>query len=118
MHLIQLEGLDFFAYHGFLDEEQRIGNHYRIDIAVETDFQMAAETDTLANTIDYSLLYALIRDIMQQPTRLLEHIAHKIISATFQHFPQARAVKVCVAKQNPPLGGLCAWAKITIEKAR
>ncbi len=112
---ITLEGLDFFAYHGFLDEEQRIGNHYRVDISVETDFQLASETDTLAHTIDYSKLYALIASIMQQPARLLEHVAHKIITQTVETFPTAKAVEVCVAKQNPPLGGLCAWAKVTIK---
>jgi len=116
MHSIQLEGLDFFAYHGFLDEEQRIGNHYRVDIVVETDFGLAAQFDTLENTIDYSKLYAIIANIMQQPARLLEHIAYKIITQTKTVFPQSKTVEVCVAKQNPPLGGLCAWAKVRIKQ--
>jgi 7,8-dihydroneopterin aldolase/epimerase/oxygenase len=118
MHKIFLEGLDFFAYHGFLPEEQRIGNHYRIDVVVETHFGLASQTDTLENTIDYGKLYALIADIMQVPAKLLEHIAHKIITQTFLAFPTAMAVEVCVAKQNPPLGGLCQWAKILMHEKR
>lgn len=118
MHKIILEGLDFFAYHGFLPEEQRIGNHYRIDVMVETNFRLASQTDTLENTIDYSKLYALVADIMEVPAKLLEHIAHKIIAQAFLAFPTAEAIEVCVAKQNPPLGGLCHWAKVVMYEKR
>lgn len=118
MNKITLEGLDFFAYHGFLAEEQKIGNHYRIDISVETDFSLASQTDTLENTIDYSLLYALVGKVMQTPAKLLEHVAHKILTETFANFPAVKAAEVCVAKQNPPLGGLCAWAKVTLRQER
>jgi dihydroneopterin aldolase len=118
MHRIALEGLDFFAYHGVLPEEQRIGNRYKIDIAIETDFSLAAQHDSLENTIDYSQLYAIIADIMQTPAKLLEHVAHKIITQTLATFAQAQVVEVSVAKQNPPLGGICAWAKITLREGR
>lgn len=34
---ISLEGLEFFAYHGFYDEEQKVGNKYSLDITIHTD---------------------------------------------------------------------------------
>jgi 7,8-dihydroneopterin aldolase/epimerase/oxygenase len=118
MHKITLEGLDFFAYHGFLPAEQEIGNHYRVDISVETDISLACQTDALDDTIDYSLLYMLVAELMRTPTKLLEHIAHKILTTTFATFPTVQTVEVCVAKQNPPLGGLCHWAKVTLKLDR
>jgi dihydroneopterin aldolase len=118
MHRIALEGLDFFAYHGVLPEEQRIGNRYKIDIAIETDFSLAAMHDSIEHTIDYGKLYAIIADIMQTPAKLLEHIAHKIVVQALVTFEQAQVVEVSVYKQNPPLGGVCAWAKITLREGR
>ncbi|RZK29989.1 MAG: dihydroneopterin aldolase, partial [Hymenobacter sp.] len=32
MGQIALEGLEFFAFHGYYDEEQKIGNKYGVDI--------------------------------------------------------------------------------------
>ena len=35
MGQIALEGMEFFAFHGYYDEEQKIGNKYGIDLYIE-----------------------------------------------------------------------------------
>ncbi len=117
-HTIALEGLAFYAYHGFFEEEQRLGNHYQVDITLETDFSEAGRQDDLAHTVDYGVLYQIIADTMQTPAKLLEHIAQKIVNQVFERFETVKMVEVCIGKQNPPLGGLCAWAKIRIKSVR
>ncbi len=115
MGTIALEGLEFFAYHGYFDEEQKIGNKYAVDIVVTADFSEAARRDRLSATIDYGQLYRITAAVMQKPARLLEHLAHRIITEIRQHYPDVASVEVSVSKFNPPIGGVCQRARITLR---
>lgn len=114
MGTIALEGLEFFAYHGFHDEEQRIGNRYQVDIQVVTDFSKAAENDKLKYTVNYADLYEIIVEVMKIKARLLEHIAQLIISNVRERYPNIEKIEVSVSKFNPPIGGVCTRAKVTL----
>ncbi|MFT2010036.1 dihydroneopterin aldolase [Pontibacter sp. 13R65] len=118
MGQIALEGLEFFAFHGYYDEEQKIGNKYGIDLYLHTDLRRAAESDDLHQTVNYETLYALVVEEMKVPARLLEHLGHRIIDKVYERFPFVQSVKVQVYKFNPPLGGICKWAKVTLEEER
>ena len=114
MGTIALEGLEFFAYHGFHDEEQRIGNRYQVDIQVVTDFSEAAENAKLKYTVNYADLYEIIVEVMKIKARLLEHIAQLIISNVRKRYPNIEKIEVSVSKFNPPIGGVCTRAKVTL----
>ncbi len=116
MGTIALEGLEFFAYHGFYDEEQKIGNKYAVDIIITTDFSEAARRDRLRATVNYEDVYRVVVAVMKQPARLLEHIAHRIIQEIRQQYPDVQTVEVSVSKFNPPIGGVCHRAKITLKE--
>ncbi|WP_242922914.1 dihydroneopterin aldolase [Pontibacter liquoris] len=118
MGQIALEGMEFFAFHGYYDEEQKIGNKYGIDLHIDTDLRHAAASDDLHQTVNYEVLYALVLEEMKLPARLLEHLGHRIIDKVYERFPFVQSVKVSVYKYNPPLGGICKWAKVTLEEAR
>lgn len=115
---ISLEGLEFFAHHGFYKEEQKIGNKFAVDITVSTDLTDAAEHDELRETINYETLYRLIRHEMSKPTKLLEHLGKRIIDTVFEHFPDIHAVEVRVSKYNPPVGGICHKATVALVEKR
>ncbi|MGA0559222.1 dihydroneopterin aldolase [Larkinella sp. VNQ87] len=115
MGTISLEGLEFFAYHGFYDEEQKIGNKYSVDITVTADLSEPARLDRLSTTVNYGELYTITHEAMQRPARLLEHIAHNIIEEIRKRYPQVETVEVSVSKFNPPIGGVCHRAKITLR---
>lgn len=115
MGTIALEGLEFFAYHGFYEEEQKIGNKYQVDIQITTDFTQAAEQDLLDATVNYEDLYRITATVMQQKIKLLEHIAQQIIQQIRVQYPQVHSVEVAVSKLNPPIGGLCSRAKVTLK---
>lgn len=115
MGLISLEGMEFFSYHGYYDEEQKIGNKYAIDVTIETDLQKAAKTDKLRETINYEEVYRLVAAVMRQRHRLLEHVAYEIINQVRAAFHDVKHVKVAVSKFNPPIGGVCAKAKVEIS---
>lgn len=115
MGLIALEGLEFFAYHGFYEEEQKIGNKYSVDIIIETEFQQAAVDDDLSATVNYEELYKIACAVMGQKSKLLEHVAFQIIDKIRGIYPFVKKVTVSVSKHNPPIGGVCSKAKITLE---
>lgn len=116
--IVALEGMEFFAYHGFYKEEQRIGNKYSVDLKIETDFSKAANEDDLTGTIDYEAVYNLVKHEMLHPNKLLESIGQKIIKAVLNEFPKVKAVEVSVSKFNPPIGGVCAKARVTLKSYR
>lgn len=118
MGRVALEGLEFFAYHGFYDEEQKMGNKYAVDIAVITDFYEAAEKDVLSETVDYAELYKLVRDEMLKPSRLLENIGKRIIDRVFHAFPPVSGIELSISKFNPPIGGVCGRARVTLSASR
>ncbi len=118
MGQIALEGLEFFAFHGYYDEEQKIGNKYGVDLYLKTDLHAAGASDKLAETVNYEVLYRLTLQEMQQPARLLEHLAHRILDRLMLEFPQVRQARVSVSKFNPPLGGICHRARVTLSRKR
>ena len=105
MGQLVLENMEFYAYHGHYDEEQTIGGRFSVDLVIETDLSKAAETDLLEDAIDYSSVYDLVKNEMGKPSRLLEHLALRIIKAVYTASDRITTVKVTVSKRNPAIGG-------------
>jgi len=116
MGVVALEGIEFFAYHGVQNEERKIGNKYSVDINVEANFSEAALNDEISAAVNYELLYKLIKKEIKKPSKLLENIAHRIIEQVLTSYPGVDKVTVSISKFNPPIGGVCQRAKVTIEK--
>lgn len=107
--------MEFFAHHGFYDEEQKMGNKYGIDVHITADFKEAAMEDKLQKTINYEVIYKIVAEVMQQKHRLLEHVGHAIISGIRRQYAAVTNIEVHVSKFNPPVGGICYRSKIMIE---
>lgn len=112
--VIELVGMEFLAFHGCLEEERRNGNLFVVDFRGTVDMAAAAESDDLSDTEDYGVLYGIIRDEMAKPSNLLEHVAGRIVRAVEERMPGFAEFSVTVSKKNPPVGGVCAWSKITM----
>ncbi|RYU79759.1 dihydroneopterin aldolase [Hymenobacter persicinus] len=118
MGQVALEGMEFFAYHGYYDEEQKIGNRYSVDLYVKADLQAAGVSDELQSTVNYVVLYGIVAEEMRVPARLLEHVGHRILDRILAELPAVRAARVRVSKFNPPFGGLCYRSAITLKAKR
>jgi len=97
--------MEFYSYHGHYSEEQTIGGRFTVDLVIETDLTTAAETDMLDDAIDYSKVYEVVKTEMAKPSRLLEHLALRIINAVYAVSERIASVKVTVSKLNPAIGG-------------
>ncbi|MFT7268219.1 MAG: dihydroneopterin aldolase [Candidatus Endobugula sp.] len=115
---VALEGMEFYAYHGFFEEERKIGNRFTVNIEITTDFTKAAQEDDLSGTVDYVQLYAIVKDRMAIPSKLLEKIGQDIVSEVFNKFKAISAITLSISKHNPPFGGICDRSKVTLTRDR
>jgi dihydroneopterin aldolase len=101
---ILLEGMAFTGRHGVLPAERELPARFRVDVELSADLKSAGASDLLADTVDYSEAYALIREIVEgEPCNLLETVAEKIAGRLLR-LERVQAAPVRVAK-TPPLDG-------------
>jgi len=115
---ISLEGLEFHAFHGVYPHERESGNWFEVDITVETNIHEGAIEDDLAKTVNYETLYQFVREEMEKPSKLLETVAEKIVKRVLQDLPEVAHVEIKIAKINPPIGGKCKKASVSLSKKR
>jgi dihydroneopterin aldolase len=114
METIELRRMEFFAFHGHLPEERLLGNYFYVDVTAEADLSKAIETDCLEDTVNYQQLYEAVKREMEIPSRLLEHVAGRIVRALYAAAPGIKRLSVKVTKQHPPLGGKTESAAVQI----
>lgn len=115
---INLNNIRVYAYHGCLPEETKIGSDYRVDISVDANLDISAKSDELSDTVDYVHLNKIVKEEMAIASKLLEHVAKRIIDRIFSELEMVKKAKVKVAKVNPPLGGDVEDVNITLSKKR
>lgn len=105
MALIAVEGMQFYAHHGYHKEEQVLGGKYVVDIYFRLDISEAAATDQLSKTIDYEAIYRVTKQEMEKRSNLIEHVCRRILEALQGAYPGISYLRVRVSKHNPPLKG-------------
>ena len=111
---IELEGMEFKAYHGCLEQEKIRGNSFTVDFRGELDLSAAAESDNLNDTLNYADIYEIIADEMSIPSELLENVAGRIVKAIEKRFPELSSFSVRVSKKKPPVDGVAQWSRVTL----
>ena len=115
MITVQLQHLLFNAFHGVHEEERILGNEYVVDASV--DFHERNEVITRINdTVDYSIIYNLIKKRMSIPTPLLETILMEIGNAIHKEFPDLKSISISIKKMHPPIAGMQGAAKVCWHK--
>ncbi len=105
MGLIEVNDIRVFAYHGCLDEEGRIGAQYRVHVSVQGDFSDAEKSDKLSETVDYSRVTAIVKEQMAVRSKLIEHVARRIMDALKSEWKAGYKWRVKVVKERPPVHG-------------
>ncbi|WP_425076377.1 dihydroneopterin aldolase [Psychroserpens sp. S379A] len=118
MGIIKVENIRVYAFHGCLTEETKIGSDYRVDLEVKANLKTSATTDELADTVDYVLLNRIVKEEMQQPSKLLETVAKRILDRIFKEDTLVKKATISVSKLNPPIGGDVKMVTIKMTKRR
>lgn len=115
MALISIEKMEFYAYHGCFEEEQKIGTWFNVDLSLEVDTSKAEKSDNIEDTVNYQAVYQVVKEQMMIPSHLLENVARRILDAISKSFPAVSYAWVKVKKMNPPLGGVMESVSVEIE---
>ncbi len=114
MVTISLIGAEFFAYHGFYPEEQKLGSRFIVDAEVSFIPVANLGDDELTNTVNYERLYLLIAKQMAQTKKLIETVAQAIADDIKVQYHFTNNIKVSIRKLNPPLKGKVEYSCVTI----
>ena len=111
LYKIDLQGMEFHAFHGCYDLEQRVGNRFEVTLSITTELGGIA----VEEAVNYLTVYEIVRERMAVTQRTIERVATNIIEALHARFPAVRHVRCTVAKLAPPLGGKIARVSVTLE---
>lgn len=111
---ILLENIELYAHHGVFSQETKVGNLFVINLKLEIDLEKASLTDELDDTISYADVYAIVKEEMNIPSKLLEHATGRIIRRLKSIYSCIESIELKLSKRNPPVGGQVDFASIVI----
>lgn len=118
MGKVKVENIRVYAYHGCLQEETQIGSDYRVDVSVNADISKASVSDALSDTVDYVHINQIVKEEMNIPSKLLEHVVQRILTRIFRELKTVTNASVSVSKINPPIGGDVEMVTVRLRSKR
>ena len=115
---IVVNDIQLHAYHGVMPQAQLTGNDYLVSVSAQYPIDKAIITDDVQHTLNYAMVYDIVKEEMGISSKLVEHVAGRIAQHLMKQFADISAVRVRVTKLNPPMGAQCAGAGVEIEIAR
>lgn len=112
---IILREVRFHAFHGVMPQERKVGADFTVSLRVGVNLSLPAESDDVADTLNYATLYEVVKQQMEIPSQLLEHVAGRVGKAVMDTFPQVTGIDVTLTKLNPPMGADCAGASVELH---
>lgn len=115
---ITVKGIRFHAWHGLTRMEREIGVRHRVDVAMVTNIAQAAQSDQIADTIDYREVHRIVVSVGRENSfHLIETLASKIARHLLERFA-VEAVEVSVEKETPVLDGMVDTVGVSLQLRR
>ena len=117
MDRIELEGMVFSGRHGVRPAEREHAQEFKVDVKLDTDLLAAGGSDRVEDTVDYRLVYAIAKEVIEgEPVQLIETLAHRIAERVLD-LKKVVAVSVQIAKQPESMRPIDA-ASVKIRRDR
>ncbi|MBC7399908.1 MAG: dihydroneopterin aldolase [Mucilaginibacter sp.] len=113
--IVALHGAEFFAYHGFYPEEQKLGCCFIVDIEVEFTPTGDMNGDEISNTVNYEQLHNIACEEMKLTKKLIETVAEAIMNRIKDQYNLVDSIKLTVMKKNPPLSTKVAYSAVSLH---
>lgn len=115
---IELRGLTAHGRHGWFPQEREHGQVFNVDVSLGVDTRPAAESDDLADTVDYGALAERVVDLVGgEPVKLVETLAQRIADLCLENV-LVSDVEVTVHKPEAPVTVPFGDVTVTIRRAR
>ena len=119
MDKICLFGMSFYGYHGVLPEEKEKGQRFFIDCVLYFDAASAAQSDDLADTVDYAKVFEIVKHIAEEERfDLIERLAGEINGKILELFPKILGIETTVHKPDAPIEGTFSDVSVTVSRKR
>ena len=119
MDRMQMKSMRFYGYHGVYPEENKLGQHYIVDLDMHLDLERAGQTDDLEATVNYAEVYTHIKAVVEGPPfKLIEALASNIASRVLEVYTMVQEVTVRVTKPNPPFEVFFDGVTIELNRSR
>lgn len=101
---IEIRDLRAFGVHGVLAHERERAQPFSVDVDASFDIVAAAQSDALADTVDYGALASTVAAVVSDTSfALLEALAAAIAKRVLDDEPRVVRVEVVVRKMRPPV---------------
>ena len=110
--------MEFYGYHGALEEETKLGQRFRLTVSLATDLSEAGETDNLDKTVNYADVYTVCETVVEgEPMKLIEAVAEQTAEYILRMFKEkVTGVRVVLVKPDPPIPGHYASVSVDITR--
>lgn len=116
---IELKGLRARGFHGVFDHERRDGQDFSCDVTLWLEFAPAAESDDLADTVDYGAVARVAHDVLTgEPRDLIETVAVEIADRAMAAHGLLHAVEVTIHKPEAPIPHTFADVAVVARRSR
>lgn len=106
------------GHHGVTELERKVGTAFCIDLVINIEKHPQVETLQLSDTIDYSIVYELLKNEFSRSEHLLESLGNRIIDKILNTFTTANRVEITILKLNAPIIGIEGKVGVKISKTR
>lgn len=114
---IGLSNIETHGHHGVFKEEQEKGNLFFTDVDIWYKSKKSVKTDELEDTFDYQIIHDVVKSEMEKPSKLLEHLAGRIIKTLATKDKRIKKIRVQIAKLNPPIDGKAERSIIALKES-
>ena len=107
MDKILMNDMIFYAYHGVLEEEKKLGQKFIISIELMLELKTAGLSDDVSDTVSYADVYEDVKKIIcGDKFNLIEKLAEEISSVVLTKYSLVREIKIKVLKPEAPVNGI------------
>lgn len=119
METIRIKGLKIFAYHGVNPEEKENGQNFILDLALTADLARAAQSDDLADTVNYAAVRKAVNAAFTaEKYDLIERAAQVVCDAVLTQFPPVQSVTLELKKPEAPINAVFDYVSVELTRSR
>lgn len=111
---ITLRDLRFHARHGVWEQETAVGNEFIVNVSIRLPYSEAIAADQLDATVSYADLFAIVKEEMLKPRKLLEAVAASIQERISTVWPKITGGSISICKSSPPIASIIGSAEVKL----
>jgi 7,8-dihydroneopterin aldolase/epimerase/oxygenase len=116
---IKLNRMVFYGHHGVHPEERKLGQRFVVDFCFETDSKHDETIEHIEDTIDYTQVFDIIKDVLENKEfMLLENCGNTILSTVMSSFPRIEYCTVNIQKPSVPIKGSLESVEVEMSRKR